>query len=204
MTIYINYTIKLKHTFTFYIIIHIIRGTEVGHFRDMLHLRHAALRCTRLPGSGVASVARTFSNTGCFCAPDGKASTEVHESSGVDAGASEGADDSGDCGRAPRRMSMKEIQALHAQKASAALDPAKRAKISTGKVFRGSDGFLDFEEVPPPWKGREGPYKPIYLLYDANWILRKSKKADRILGGFSVAFVCGAWGVYTWAPHLLL
>ena len=102
------------------------------------------------------------------------------------------------------RMSMAEIQALHARKAAAPLDPQQRAKISTGKVFRGSDWFLDFEEVPAPWKGREGPYKPIYLLSDANWVLRKSKNADRILGGFSVAFVCCSWGVYTWAPHLML
>ncbi len=107
-------------------------------------------------------------------------------------------------GDGDKRMSMAEIQALHARKASAPLDPAKRAKISTGKVFRGSDGFLDFEEVPPPWKGREGPYKPIYLLVDANWVLRKSKNADRILGGFSVAFVCCSWGVYNWAPHLMM
>ena len=103
-----------------------------------------------------------------------------------------------------KRMSMREIQALQAAKASQSIDPAKRAKISTGKAFRASDGFLDFEEVPPPWKGREGPYKPIYLLYDANWILRKSKKADRIVGGVSVGLVAGAWAAYIWAPHLLM
>ena len=166
----------------------------------MLRLGRRVLRRTR--GAAV----RRFAG-GPASGPDGRAAESAR--GGGAAGEREpdggsGSSDGSSNGKSGGRMSMKEIQALHAAKASAPLDPAKRAKISTGKVFRGSDGFLDFEEVPPPWKGREGPYKPIYLLYDANWVLRKSKKADRILGGISVAFVCGAWGVYTWAPHLML
>ena len=41
-------------------------------------------------------------------------------------------------------------------------------------------------------EGQRGPYKPRYLLDDANWLLRKSKKADLLIGGTSIV-VCCAW-----------
>jgi hypothetical protein len=58
------------------------------------------------------------------------------------------------------------------------------------KAMRGSDGFLEFEETEAPWKNREGPYKSSYLLDDLNWIFRKSKKADLLIGGGSIAVCC--------------
>ena len=69
------------------------------------------------------------------------------------------------------------------------------------KAMRGSDGFLEFEEIDPPWKDREGPYKPRYLLDDANWLLRKSKKADLLIGGTSI-FVCCAMGASVYFSDL--
>jgi hypothetical protein len=61
------------------------------------------------------------------------------------------------------------------------------------KALRGSDGFLEFKEVDPPWTLREkgSGYNIKFFLDDANHILRKSKKADQILGGASILFIGG-------------
>ena len=61
------------------------------------------------------------------------------------------------------------------------------------KALRGSDGFLEFKEVDPPWTLREkgSGYNAQFFLDDANYILRKSKKADQIVGGISILFITG-------------
>ena len=107
-----------------------------------------------------------------------------------------------------RRKTLEEIQQQHMRNIEN-FDKAKVAKMKKKehemkheiKAMRGSDGFLEFEETDPPWKDREGPYKPGYLLDDANWFLRKSKKADLLIGGTSIV-VCCAMGASVYFSDL--
>ena len=99
-----------------------------------------------------------------------------------------------------RRQLLEEIQKQHLQQIET-FDKKKVKKMTEKehkmkheiKAMRGSDGFLEFEEIDPPWKDREGTYKPVYILDDLNWLFRKSKKADLIIGGGSI-FICCAMG----------
>ena len=106
-----------------------------------------------------------------------------------------------------RRMSIQEIQKLHAEKImGGGAGNVRTAKdpVRGRNAIRGSDGFLEFEEVEAPWKHREGPYKIGYLVDDGNYLLRKSKTAHNVLGAFSVAFAGGTILVYWIDPTLLL
>ena len=110
--------------------------------------------------------------------------------------------------KSKKRKTLEKIQQQHMRNIEK-FDKAKVAKMKKKehemkheiKAMRGSDGFLEFEEIDPPWKDREGPYKPRYLLDDANWLLRKSKKADLLIGGTSI-FVCCAMGASVYFSDL--
>ena len=91
-------------------------------------------------------------------------------------------------------MSLEEIQRKHAQQAQVAHKERSMEtlrKENEERSIRSSDGFLPFEDKPPPWKNRQGKYSLEYMWNDVNWILRYSKTADRILGGTSVLVVLG-------------
>jgi hypothetical protein len=99
-----------------------------------------------------------------------------------------------------RKKSIQEIQKQHLQ-AMEEFEKTNKVKLKTKeeeleherKALRGSDGFLEFKEVDPPWTLREkgSGYNIKFFLDDANHILRKSKKADQILGGASILFIGG-------------
>ena len=97
-------------------------------------------------------------------------------------------------------MTIKEIQELQTKKMQGQqLDDKEQEPM-----IRGADGFLDYVKVPPPWKDRKPPYKPIYLYEDINWIVRKSDKAHYVLGGGSIVIVSGMIVISKYFPMLLL
>ena len=99
-----------------------------------------------------------------------------------------------------RKKSMKVIQEQHLaamkdyEKKMTGNLKAKEEELEHERTaLRGSDGFLEFKEVDPPWtlRGKGSGYNVQFFLDDANYILRKSKKADQVVGGISVLFVVG-------------
>ena len=82
-----------------------------------------------------------------------------------------------------------------------AAGPCQASQDQHRQVFRGSDGFLDFEEVPPPWKAR-GPVQAHLPALMQTGCSGRARKRTGFLAE-SAWLVCVPGGLYV-APHLML
>ena len=98
------------------------------------------------------------------------------------------------------RAKLKEIQRQQiellkqSQQSNKSSVQSKEEEIKTERsAMRRSDGFLEFNDVDPPWtlRSKSESYNGKFFLEDVNYNMRKSKKADHALGDGSIVVVGG-------------